>query len=250
MTARRFHCCSVRYGDRMVRGVRLNCRCGASEALPFNGVKFGGGDDADRMARTIMQKFRERGWIVGARPQDDRCRNCNEAFAARAKNNSNVVLIKPKKEAAGTMPGNGATKGGGEAPRQMSREDRRIVFEKLNEVYVSEQVGYQSGWTDRRVAEDLGVPRAWVGDVREQMFGPHGFNCELAARMEEAAKVIDESRALMAEFAEAKISADDALRRAKEISAKVDRLGGAIETLRGELSRAEQIMFEAKKAVA
>lgn len=57
-------------------------------------------------------------------------------------------------------------------PRQMSREDRRLIFAKLEEVYVDEGTGYTKGWHDERVAQDMAVPRSWVEVIREENFGP------------------------------------------------------------------------------
>ena len=66
-----------------------------------------------------------------------------------------------------------------EAPRTMTRDERRIIFEKLNDVYVSEKVGYMEDWNDEKVAKDLGVARAWVSGLREEMFVPgHGLVCD------------------------------------------------------------------------
>ena len=72
--------------------------------------------------------------------------------------------------------------------RQMQRDDRRIIFEKLNEVYLDEKQGYASPWTDDKVSKDLGVPRAWVSNVREEMFGPIATNSSI----EEALKAVRE----------------------------------------------------------
>ena len=77
-------------------------------------------------------------------------------------------------------------------PRQMSREDRRIIFEKLNEVYVDEKSGYSSPWTDEKVSVDLGVPRAWVSNVREEMFGPVGSNSDIDGALKAAGLLIAE----------------------------------------------------------
>jgi hypothetical protein len=57
-------------------------------------------------------------------------------------------------------------------PREMGRDDRRIVFAKIDEVYLGEGNGYSQGWNDEAVAKDLAIPRAWVASVREEMFGP------------------------------------------------------------------------------
>ena len=65
-----------------------------------------------------------------------------------------------------------------EPPPQMQREDRRIVADKIADVYEDE--GYIAPWTDELVAQDLGVPRAWVAEVRDFMFGPANENPKLA----------------------------------------------------------------------
>lgn len=57
-------------------------------------------------------------------------------------------------------------------PATPTPSDRRIIFAKLEEVYLDEVKGYSANWTDDRVSKDLGVPRAWVAEVREINFGP------------------------------------------------------------------------------
>lgn len=59
-------------------------------------------------------------------------------------------------------------------PPEMSRADRQIIFAKISDVWDGER--YCAGWTDKRLAADLNVPSAWVGDVREGFFGPEGSN--------------------------------------------------------------------------
>lgn len=61
-----------------------------------------------------------------------------------------------------------------EKPREMTREDRRIINDKLDAVYAKD--AYKAPWTDAAVAKDLGVPRDWVAQVREQFFGPAASN--------------------------------------------------------------------------
>lgn len=70
-------------------------------------------------------------------------------------------------------------------PREMSRDDRRIIFAKIDEIYVGN--GYQAPWTDTAVAKDLGVPAAWVAKVRDEMFGPEGSNPEIDNFLKELA---------------------------------------------------------------
>ena len=56
--------------------------------------------------------------------------------------------------------------------RQMSRADKRIIYNKLDEVYADELTGYRGNWSDEKVAVDLGVPKIWVSSIREDTFGP------------------------------------------------------------------------------
>jgi hypothetical protein len=57
-------------------------------------------------------------------------------------------------------------------PRQIEREDRRIIFANLEEVYLNERDGYSLPWNDTAIAKDLNVPRARVEIVRNENFGP------------------------------------------------------------------------------
>lgn len=78
----------------------------------------------------------------------------------------------------------------------IKRDDRRIIFAKLNELYIDEHKGYCEGWTDQRVAEDLGVPRAWVEALREENFGPVKSNTETSEFLHEAEKVLSQAKQL------------------------------------------------------
>jgi hypothetical protein len=99
-------------------------------------------------------------WIVGSVHRKDQCPAC----AARRK---------PRKEKTMELTV-AATGSQAEPPRVCSREDRRIIMDKLEEVYGKDS--YKSPWTDNGVAKDLGVPRDWVSKLREEFFGPAGSN--------------------------------------------------------------------------
>lgn len=103
----------------------------------------------------IEQYFRNHGWEIGSTARKDRCPDCLKATATKPA--LRVVEAEP--------------------PRQMERDDRRVIFAKIDELYDTN--GYVAPWTDRKVAEDLGVPQAWVEQVREEMFGPAGSNPDL-----------------------------------------------------------------------
>lgn len=74
-----------------------------------------------------------------------------------------------------------------EPPRDLNKEDRRLIFAKIDEVYLDKS--YSKDWTDKKVAIDLGVPVAWVARIREENFGPEGIGDEQIKMMAEAREV-------------------------------------------------------------
>jgi hypothetical protein len=156
------------------RAMRLYCfRCGKPESCVMNTMASSGDDRENRIAG---RKFTEMGWSVDLRKGKHFCPECQTS--------PQVNLPKQQKQEAtvAVVP----------LPRQMGREDRRIVFEKLNEVYVDEKTGYSAPWTDEKVSVDLGVPRAWVSSVREEMFGPIGSNSDIDGALKAASELMAE----------------------------------------------------------
>lgn len=163
----------IQFGDTGPRHKIACTQCGAEGAIPGSRLIP---EDA------CMAMFRTRGWDIAKNGKRRICPDCcakgrevrraiNEAQKALDQEKSETRTGKQQKEARAMTTRDTSTVKA-EPPREMSRDDRRIVFEKLNEVYVSEKVGYDKGWSDKRVSEDLGVPRAWVVQVRDEMFGP------------------------------------------------------------------------------
>jgi hypothetical protein len=82
--------------------------------------------------------------------------------------------------------GNLASSNGAAVPRTtITPQERRIIFSKLDEVY-DVRAGYESTWTDFRLAEHLHVPLSFVRQVREEMFGPLQSNPEIDAGIKQA----------------------------------------------------------------
>lgn len=158
-----FDACSVDVSGQTRRGAKATCgHCSATEALPINSMRSHGQDD-DLMERHAAKKFEAVGWKIGRSPNQNRCPDCFKAIKIsslqkKASNMTNVTRIKDEPQPT--------------EPRAMSRDERRIIFEKVNEVYVSDKVGYSENWSDEKVASDLGVARAWVSALREEYFGP------------------------------------------------------------------------------
>lgn len=187
-------------------GYQVTCsKCGTIE-------KISGGNQFLKIPpELIAAKFRDKGWSVASHGAKDICPSCQER-AKRPKNEDkegNVVSINKPPVAVAA-----------EAPRVMSKEDGRVIFAKISDVYLDESKGYSAGWTDKRVAEDLGVPSAWVREVREQWFGKEGMN-------EEALLLIAKGNDLIAQMENT----------SKSLSSRADALLAGAAELRGQLDK-------------
>lgn len=154
-----FSVTKVPYGDsgKIVRGVYIACgHCGLVEHLPVNIFPGRNGDGDGLEIQFVKRKMEARGWKIGTRAGHrwPKCFSSIKATAARRPSDNGVangetpVSVTPIKSVQEA------------ATRMLGRDDRRIIFEKLNEVYVNDKVGYSAGWTDERVSTDLGVPGA------------------------------------------------------------------------------------------
>ena len=182
--------------------------CGVTDALSPLSI----GDDLAR--ELVPRKFRERGWEIGRRDVDDRCPGC--VAKEEAKRRSKVVKLV---EAAPSV----------DAPREMQREDRRIILAKLNDIYLDEQRGYDNGWSDHRVAEDLGVPRKWVETLREENFGPAGDN-------EGLRKFAADVKALVADLAAFSARADELTKLGNALADDAKRTRDALRPLERQVA--------------
>lgn len=167
-----------------------------------------------RAHEDLFRVWRRGGWEIGNNPSRDLCPDCvkkrrqaGKQPAAEAPAPTEAKVI-PMPVAAPVTP---------EPPRAPTFEEKRVINSKLEEVYLDERTGYSDGWSDKRVAEDLAVPRKWVEDLREANFGPARTNEEVKAAVEEAKalretaqaalaesrRILASSRAVFSEFAEA-----------------------------------------------
>lgn len=176
-----FDACTVRDCGQQMRGARATCgydKCKTSNTVRVN--TFAHGDPNEVVERYITRKFEALGWKIGRTAKDNRCPKCFSAIKLAAKNkhhakekeaSMNDKKVVPMKVAPQLLAQ--ATEAPAIEPhRPMTRDDRRIIFNKIDEVYAGETVGYSAGWSDERIAKDLGVPRGWVGKIRDENFGP------------------------------------------------------------------------------
>lgn len=169
--------------------------CGECEAVDYYSKP------AQKAHIVTEQHFRRKGWLIGKGPRADRCPACQ----AKKKPNLRIVDMEAVKA---------------EPPREMTRDDRRIIMFKLEDVYLKD--GYTAPWTDAAVARDLCVPRAWVEKIRDENYGPAGSNPEIDEFLGMVIAVQTERQALL-ERAEA---------LALEMKSMADRLGGLERTAR------------------
>lgn len=212
----------VEYGDKLVRGVTVQCGyCSdGKHSLPVNG--FSAKSGSDELERTfICRKLESLGWLIGRNQSQHRCPECYKKikFAAVRKSQEKTKMTEAPKVVS-IVPSQNAAEPA--APmREMTRDDRRIIFEKLQEVYVNENVGYSPGWSDHKVSSDLGVPRTWIALIRDQNFGEELAN-------EETRKTLNEAKLVLQDVRLAAAKVESALEHYRKMSGVVDRLSKSL----------------------
>jgi hypothetical protein len=212
MSRRQFAEVPIREEGVVVPRYRLACgSCGCGETLGRQ--NFGASIAVDQ----VPKKFEAKGWEVGKRPEDDRCPACvnREQEARRRKTATILKLETPNMSVPAPASARAATPST-DAPREMTRDHRRLIFLKLEEVYVDEKVGYSAGWGDAKVATDLGVPRAWVSTIRDENFGP--------GTSEEVERALSETRALAKDYEAFKEAAAKLIAQSGDLSKRLDTL--------------------------
>jgi hypothetical protein len=168
------------------RGYLITCsECGETDTVQPNGRA------GTMPPQIIQQKFRQKGWNVGSTHRKDLCPECNGAKEVKAYTVDKNLRVEPKDIQRPTNVIQITKEPAVATPMQISRDDRRIILAKLNEVYLDETTGYRPGWSDNRVADDLGVMSTWVSQLRLENFGDLGVSALDAQIREEAAKIRD-----------------------------------------------------------
>lgn len=176
MSARTFAAHRERHGPSFVNTYRLTCSaCGVTGNCGNQDI------GAKSAKQLIAQKFERKGWTVGRRPDDDLCPSCTALAERRS---AKLVLVSKEDP----MPEPVKLKAA-EAPRQPTREEKRICMEFIRERYDEKSERYLDGWTDHKIATDLNVPRAWVAEIRDEWFGAEGGNAEIDKLLAETDKL-------------------------------------------------------------
>lgn len=169
----------IRVGDterRMVAQV-IRCRdCGATDQITSANSK------STLPTAAVARKFAQRGWHLGQHRNRDLCPAC-----AHPK--------KPKKEAPMTTkpPETPARP----APSKAASKSITDLYLYLEDHYDRDKKLYRNGWTDEKIAAELGLSVTVVSARREQDFGPL-VKDTLADEMRKASAALDKStRALV-----------------------------------------------------
>lgn len=224
----------IQIEGRRVGAHRLVCStpgCGAeAEILDQN--------DRPLPSNVIERKFKQKSWEVGKNERHDVCPRCVEAerVARRQRRRNNIISI--------NQPSQGEQMAQAieiaDAPREMTREDKRIVYGKLSEVYIDETKGYAAPWTDAAVAKDLGVPAKWVSDVRDEMFGPARDNSEIRDILARASKIGQEAASAITEAEKIRTEAASLIVRCNTMNTTLKDLFRAVEVLNTAAGRIER----------
>lgn len=171
---------------------------------------------AKKPPEAMEQYFRNHGWNVGSKPSRDLCPDCVAATSPTRK---------LRGEAPPYMNGRSVT-GLGETPaaepaREMTLADKRIIFAKINEVYLDNR--YESPWTDGAVAKDLGVPRDWVRQVREELIGPDGSNEDYEEFLKQVAELRSEFNAAYEAFQLATNGMDSRITELEKLGRRIEK---------------------------
>ncbi len=139
-----------------------------------------------------------------------------------------VVEIKPKLNGVSELP-----------PREMTREDRRIVFAKIEEVYLDETTGYIKDWNDERVAKDLNCPRKWVETIRDENFGPAhaALNPQVIALLDEIDGAVNMVTNIVTDTAAFNKKVNAMVAEAADLSNRATTVLAQAQTLRAELKK-------------
>lgn len=146
----------------------------------------------------VNKKFQAIDWVVGPTEKKDLCPECSRPMKTIHKFNGGGMVINQQPAILnGASPRISSEAPKADPPRVMDREHRRTIFAALTEHYVDEKTGYSRDWSDHRIATDLGVPRKWVEDIRDEMFGPISANPEMQTYLDEYKRLHDDARAFL-----------------------------------------------------
>ena len=228
-------------GDAGGAYYRIRCRL-CSSVFEHKARKYSG--PPPDLEGEVLPEAKKAGWDVLHGARKAVCPRCLSLQSkAKARKEAKIMVAKmptplPRAPQTEPAPVKVAPTGKAEAPPAMDIDAAFLIRDKLGEVYLDAQRGYGEGWTDKRVAEHLTVPRDWVRQVRCKVYGAGS-----AGGAEDFAPVLAEARAALAA---AKDLTEQGLKVQQEM-AVFDRARGEVLA---QVGRLERRLADIEKAVA
>lgn len=137
----------------------------------------------------IANKFRAKGWHVASRASGDLCpSHAPHSLSPKQKRAAycRIAGVPRKEEKTMSQPQPAVP----EPPREATVDERRRILDALEEHYDVQAKRYTGSFTDDAVSSKLKLPRAWVSDLRDKLFGPEANEAKALrdAALEELAK--------------------------------------------------------------
>lgn len=219
-------------GGQTVNMFKLTC---GTPACGFEGEIINA-KNSPLPSQVVDLKFRRKGWEVGKDERFDKCPRCveKETIERRRRRNLNRPQESQSPPATETQPMLNPP------PPTMTREHKRIINIKLHEVYINENEGCQTPWSDKNVAQHLGIPVSWVEEVREELFGPAQDNAEVREFLAKA-KTVNENTAKILTDASAKLAeAKNVLAAIKTVEQTLGDVRRLLDTMNAAAVRIER----------
>lgn len=227
----RFAPISLVSGGMRRRGYQICCsKCGKSDTVRCNTLKHGGGDDNENLEQLLVRKFKRLGWRIGTSSSRDLCMKCALNHPAlKLVEGSGMETIKPGTISTIVAP---------PPIREMGADEALTILSKLQEVYIDKDKGYDRGWTDAKVGEDLNVPRAWVTQVRTKFYGAGAAgNDDINEALEEARRVVKEGQALMSLVEQVQTLALKVTNESGALKSRLERVERQLDSVETSLRR-------------
>lgn len=196
--------------------------CGRVETVTCDYARDSAGAWSPKVGQ-VHQKVTQHGWALVKGKLH--CPACE----AKRKSQKGVKMAEVKERSQAPVP------------KEPTRKERLRVIQAIMAVWDEDAERYQSDYTDRTVAEEIGVMPGWVKLIREENFGGTGGNAEIEALQaalseleEQLATSVEAARALMQREAEqaTKKYADTVAKRIAEVSAlraRVDNVEAGLD---------------------
>lgn len=182
----------------------------------------------------VAKMFQQRGWDVGSKPSKDKCPQCKQGPEMRHTVDKNLRVDVAQPRPVLTIVKEP------EVAKTLGRDERRIILSKLQDVYLDETQGYQMGWTDQRVSDDLGVDVEWVQHLREENFGDLPVSAIDRSFLDEGHKILEQIKEVALEAAAAKDRAETLLQDAMKALDTMTALDRKLDDLLAQ----EQLLAE------